>query len=71
MEGDHDRRDGERKIIPLEAVEAEHKEAEAGVAEPGGPGGPWPPQKFEWVGQSMFWPPPKILTTGPPKMGGQ
>ena len=39
-----------------------------GVAEPGGPGGPWPPQKFEWVGQSMFWPPPppKILTTGPP-----
>ena len=40
----------------------------AGVAEPGGPGGPWPPQKFEWVGQGMFWPPPpKILTTGPPK----
>ena len=27
------------------------------VAEPGGPGGPWPPQKFEWVGQGMFWPP--------------
>ena len=27
MEGDHDRRDGERKRIPLEAVEAEHKEA--------------------------------------------
>ena len=31
---------------------------EAGVAELGGPGGPWPPQKFEWVGQGMFWPPP-------------
>ena len=29
----------------------------SGVAEPGGPGGPWPPQKFEWVGQGMFWPP--------------
>ena len=28
-----------------------------GVAELGGPGGPWPPQKFEWVGQGMFWPP--------------
>ena len=28
-----------------------------GVAEPGGPGGPWPPQKFEWVGQGMFRPP--------------
>ena len=27
MEGDHDRRDGERKRIPLEAVEVEHKEA--------------------------------------------
>ena len=38
----------------------------AGVAELGGPGGrPWPPQKFEWVGQSMFWP-PKILTIAPP-----
>ena len=24
----------------------------------GGPGGPWPLQKFEWVGQGMFWPPP-------------
>ena len=44
-----------------------------GVAELGGPGGPWPPppKKFEWEGQGMFWPPPppKILTTGPPKMG--
>ena len=42
-----------------------------GVAELGGPGGPWPPQKSEWEGQGMFWPPPppKILTTGPPKMG--
>ena len=30
-----------------------------------------PPQKFEWEGQSMFWPPPQILATGPPKMGGQ
>ena len=38
-----------------------------GVAEPGGPGGPWPPQKFEWVGQGMFWP-PQNLTTGPPKL---
>ena len=27
VEGDHDRRDGERKRIPLEAVEVEHKEA--------------------------------------------
>ena len=27
MEGDHDRRDSERKRIPLEAVEVEHKEA--------------------------------------------
>lgn len=28
VEGDHDRRDGERKRKALEAVEAEHKEAE-------------------------------------------
>ena len=28
MEGDHDRRDGERKRIALEADDAEHKEAE-------------------------------------------
>ena len=28
VEGDHNRRDGERKRIVLEAVEAEHKEAE-------------------------------------------
>ena len=38
------------------------------MAEPGGPGGPWPPQKFEWVGQGMFWP-PQNLTTGPPQNG--
>ena len=24
------------------------------------------PQKFEWVGQGIFCPPPQILTTGPP-----
>ena len=41
---------------------------QSGVAELGGPGGPWPPQKFEWRGQGMFWP-PKILTTCPPKIG--
>ena len=43
------------------------------MAEPGGPGGPWPPQKFEWVGQGMFWPPqnfdhwpppPKLVASG-------
>ena len=42
----------------------------AGVAELGGPGGPWPPQKFEWVGQGMFWP-PQNFDHWPPKMGGQ
>ena len=36
----------------------------------GGQGGHGPPpQKSEWEGQGMFWPPPKILATGPPKMG--
>ena len=28
MDGDHDRRDGERKRIAQEVVDAEHKEAE-------------------------------------------
>ena len=41
---------------------------ETGVAELGGPGGPWPPQKFEWVGQGMFWP-PQNFDHWPPKMG--
>ena len=40
-----------------------------GVAEPGGPGGPWPPQKFEWVGQGVFWP-PQNFDHWPPRMGG-
>ena len=34
----------------------------------GGPGGPWPPQKFEWVGQSMFWP-PQNFDHWPPQNG--
>ena len=41
----------------------------AGVAELGGPGGPWPPQKFEWEGQSMFWP-PQNFDHWPPKNSG-
>ena len=40
-----------------------------GVAELGGPGGPWPPQKFEWVGQGMFWPPPPNFDRWPPQNG--
>ena len=40
----------------------------AGVAELGGPGGPWPPQKFEWVGQGMFWP-PQNFDHWPPQNG--
>ena len=39
-----------------------------GVAEPGGPGGPWPPQKLEWGGQSMFWP-PQNFDHWPPHLG--
>ena len=38
------------------------------MAEPGGPGGPWPPQKFEWVGQGMFWP-PQNFDHWPPQNG--
>ena len=41
----------------------------AGVAEPGGPGGPWPSQKFKWVGQGMFWP-PQNFDHWPPKTEG-
>ena len=33
----------------------------------GGGRGPWPPQKFEWVGQGMFWPPPQNFDHWPPK----
>ena len=48
----------------------EEQELASGVAEPGGPGGPWPPQKFEWVGQGMFWP-PQNFDHWPPQIGGQ
>ena len=40
----------------------------SGVAELGGPGGPWPPQKFEWVGQGMLWP-PQNFDHWPPQNG--
>ena len=40
-----------------------------GVAELGGPGGPWPPPKNLSGRAKVYFGPPKILTTGPPKMG--
>ena len=38
------------------------------MAELGGPGGPWPPKNVSGRAKVCFGP-PKILTTGPPKMG--
>ena len=36
----------------------------------GGPGGPWPPKNLSgWA--KVYFGPPKIQTTGPPKVGGQ
>ena len=41
-----------------------------GVAELGGPGGPWPPPPKNLTGRAkVCFGPSKILTTGPPKMG--
>ena len=42
--------------------------AEPGGGGGGGGGGMAPPQKFEWVGKGMFWP-PQNFDHWPPKNG--